>query len=598
MGVLEVAKERFEEADRAEQDNRIRAEKSIKFTKGDQWADDIKAKRKKNDLPCTVYNQCDTLVSRVKGSITANLPTLIVLPEEENDSVNATNMQKMLKHIERRSKAESIYKDTAGDIVNGGFGYWRILNQDSTKDVFGQEIVMKRIANRFSVYFDPSALEDTFEDANWCFITETIKRDKFEKQYPGTVDDNFFDKSGVGNFDDKWFFNGKVRIAEYFYKEPTKKTVANITHVNGKNLVVEIRDNITEAFLEDNEYTINEMKEIDSHKVMWAKMIGERILEGPIEFESDFIPVIKAVGKRLMVNGRQEFYSLIENVMAPQSLLNYALTTESILVATQSKATWKSARDLIGPQDEKVWADSHKESVGLLLYDRNPLHPADSPELVKQPVSSQGYINLIEYANRKIEETSGVTEAFLGKKSNEVSGRAIALRAQSSESVVSDFADNLLIAIIYSGRIMINMIGRIYNRPDMIVRIIGDGNAVEYLTLNPLVLDDDGELEVLNDISRPKYDYVVDAAATHKTKRRENVANLLQIFQLSSGNPLVQALILPKLISNMDMEGAAELSEEIQQALGAVAPGGSPPAVAEGTINEQSQARGTAVSGQ
>jgi hypothetical protein len=312
--------------------------------------------------------------------------------------------------------------------------------------------------------------------------------------------------------------------------------------------------------LEDNDYIINEVKDIEADEVWWTKAIGEHLLETPIKFECDYIPVVKAVGKRLIVEGKQEFYSLIENVMAPQSLLNYALTTESILVGTQSKATWLAADDLVEGYED-IYAKSHTENIAMLTYHRNFAHPADKPELLRPPASSQGYINLIEYANRKIEETSGVTEAFLGQKSNEVSGRAIALRAQSSESVVSDFGDNLLTAILYTGKILINMIGKIYTKPDHIVRIIGESNAIEYLKLNPLTLDDKGELTILNDISRPKFDYVIDAATTHKTKRRENVANLLQIYQLSSNNPNVQAIILPEMIRNMDIENSAKLAD-------------------------------------
>jgi hypothetical protein len=594
MGLLETIREQFEEVDRAELDNRARASKSIKFRKGDQWDDTIKAKRKAQDLPCTVYNQCDTLISRVKGSITSNLPLLVVLPEEQGDAENATNIQKVIKHIEKNSKFDSIIKDTAGDILDGGFGYWRILNEDSKTDMFGQEIVIKRIHNRFNVYFDPSAMEDTFEDAQYCFISEMMKREKFDELYPGRDIDSFFEKNSEGNFQDKWFYNGKVRVAEYFWKKPTKKNIAEIFHINGQRLVVELNEEVTRQFLEDNDYTINDTKEVDSHEVWWAKVTGEEILEGPTKFESDFIPVIKAVGKRLIVEGRQEFYSLIENVIAPQSLLNYALTTESLLVGTQSKAHWLSAEDLIEGRED-VFAKSHQENVGVLTYTRNPIHPADKPEIIRPPSSSQGFINLIEYANRKIEETSGVTEAFLGQKSNEVSGRAIALRAQSSESVVSDFSENLITAVIYSGKILINMIGKIYSNPGQYIRIIGEGNTIEFLQLNPVALDDDGELIILNDISRPKYDYVIDAAATHKTKRRENVANLLQIYQLSSNNPAVQAVILPEMVRNMDIEDSANLADSIAQALGGGTPQGSAPNALAGDLNEQAQARGQAV---
>jgi hypothetical protein len=596
IDIIEKARDWFTTAAKSEEENRHRAQESIDFRIGDQWDADVVKQREEWKLPSMTFNQCDVLISRVASNIIANLPFMTVIPEEEEDLIGARSVHKIIKHIERVNDAESIYQNLSEDILDGGFGYYRIFTKFSDYDTFEQEIVMKSIPNRFTVYFDPAAKEDTYEDAKYVIITEVVEREEFEDTYGEDKWDEFYSSDTNGTEFEKWFFDNKIRVAEVYWKEPVKRKKLRLVSPAGNELVVNEDEIDKLSLLEQNGYEIIDEREDDSFKVMWAKITGTAFLEDKIEVESDYIPVIKAVGKRENIRGKEQLYSLIDNVKAPQQLLNYTLTTETIMVSMQPKATWISAEDLVEGYED-TYAHSHNENVGLLMYKRNPAFPGDKPELLPPPRSSQGYLNLVEFANQQIENTSGVTEALLGKKSNEVSGKAIQSRAAGSEMVNAVFGRNVLKAIAYGGRILVNMIGRVYRDIDKVVRVLGKNDGFEYLKINNLIINPEtGDVNILNDVSKNKYDYVVEASSNFKTKRRENVANFFQMLQLSQGNPMAQAFIMSEIARNMDIDNAPALAEKFLQLSGLAQQQGSAPNI-EGNQTDSAEARQTAVQG-
>lgn len=604
--ILEDIRKWHKTASEAELENRTRAQESIDFRLGTQWDTDVLAKRAQWKLPSMVFNQCDTLISRVATNVISNLPFLTVFPEEENDLLAARSIHKIIKHIERVNDAETIYQNITENVLDGGFGYFRIRTEFSDYDTFDQRIIMEHIKNRFTVYFDPAATGDNYEDARYVIIEEVLERDDAEEQY-GDINTDF-NSDTMGVEFEKWFFDDKVRIAEVYYKEPITRTLLRLLAPSGKELVV-FEDELSRLFkepdddtetnwrkvIELNGYQVIDEREHEGHRVMWVKVSGDEVLEGPTEIESDIIPVIKAVGKRVNNRGKDELYSLIENVKAPQKMLNYTLTTEIIMVSNQPKATWMAANDLVDGYED-VYRDSHHENVGLLMYKRNPAFPADKPELLPPPKSSQGYLNLVEFASRQIEDTSGVTDAFLGKKSNEVSGKAIQSRAAGSQMVNAVFGRNVLKAIAYGGKIMINMIGRIYKDTNKVIRVLGEADGFEYIKVNELVINPEtGDIEILNDVSKNQYDYIVEASSNFKSKRRENVAVFTQMLQLSK-DPLTAAFNMAQIARNMDIDNAEEIADKYMQLAGlGDAQGSAPNIEGNASVAERSEAAGTAI---
>jgi hypothetical protein len=579
----------------AEQENRARAEASIEFSVGEQWPAEIKAAREKDKLPMLTLNLCDVLIWRVAGSIMANIPQLKTIPAESGDLEAALSIHKIIGSIERNSNAENIYKNVAVAALDGGFGYYRIMTQFPDDDTFEREIVMKYIKNRFTVRIDPDAELDNREDMDWAFIEETMKLEDFKRKYPKITPSYHFGESDEGTALEKWYYDSKIVVAEYYWKKPKTKTLLLVQDIGGKELTIEEGEH-TRAQLEENGIKIIEEREVKSHDVMWVKTIGKKILEGPRKIPCKYIPIVKVIGKEKVVKGKTQLYSLIEQVKSSQRLLNYAITTQAIMVSKQPKAVWLSERSLI-ERNLKDFKRSSKEDVGVLIFDRDPEHPQDRPERILPPVSSQGYMDLINFSNNKIEETSGINEATLGKRSNEVSGKAIQARMLGSEIVTSVFSDNLIKGILHGGRILIDMIGRVYTDLDKVIRILGEDDTISYLKVNTIVrdADDPEKFEVENDISKGKYDYVIDASTSYKTRRRENIANYTLMLQLLVNHPVAQTVVASQIVRNMDVDNANEVAALIMSSLQQGGQGSSPNIEGNQTPTDSAVARRTAL---
>ena len=106
--------------------------------------------------------------------------------------------------------------DTAGSsAVDIGWGYARLDTEYVSNKSMDQEITILPIRNTFTVYMDPSSIMPAGEDAEWCLITEKIKRTEFKRLYP--KDELIeFTRTGVGDFQSMWETKTEVRLAEYY----------------------------------------------------------------------------------------------------------------------------------------------------------------------------------------------------------------------------------------------------------------------------------------------------------------------------------------------------------------------------------------------
>jgi hypothetical protein len=183
--ILDEAKKRIALCEEATKENRENALDDIKFLAGDHWPSDIKAKREIDGRPCLVINKLPQTVKQVTNDQRQNRPTIKVHPvDDKGDIETAKIFQGIIRHIEYNSNADAAYDTAFEHAVQGGFGYWRVLTQYESPLSFNQEILIKRIPNQFSVFFDPHSVEPDGSDASWAAVSEDMARDDFCAEFP------------------------------------------------------------------------------------------------------------------------------------------------------------------------------------------------------------------------------------------------------------------------------------------------------------------------------------------------------------------------------------------------------------------------------
>jgi hypothetical protein len=550
---LATAKKRFNTSYAAERDNRSAARKSLEYALGNQWTDEERRQREKDGKVVMVSNKLGKIVKRIVGDMRQNMPRCKTVPARLEAYNGAEIIDEIIRNIERVSDAEDVYQDGAEQAVNSGYGYWRIVTDyendnvaidDSVSgSVFDQQILLKRIPNKFTVYFDQTAEKYTYADAQYAFLSEVISLEEYKARYPGKPIPKQDMFSSAGDADEKWFLDKQVRLAEYFYKKRvTKKVGLFKNNITGDMFERELNSELNRGALEDSGYELVKQRKIKTHKVMWSMISGSDIVEAPREFPSKYIPIVPILGNEANLDGKRIFHSAIQAGLDPQKAYNYILSKDIERIALSPNTPYLVTPTMI-KKNPQQWANLHKKNYPYVIFEPDP--QVGGPIKIQPIQASSGTIQHLAIAENDIREGTGASQAFFGEKSNERTGVAISKRSLAASTTVFTFASNFLKSIIYTGKILIDMIPRIYDT-DRAVRIMGEKGNLYDLFINRTVADINTlELVTINDLHHGEYDYVATAGISFMTKLQELRAEIREIIAIA---PQYAGILLPMFI--------------------------------------------------
>ena len=541
-----------------------------------QWPADVLSTRGSvqgqtiNARPCLTINKLPQHVRQVTNEQRQNRPSGKVIPADDKGDVEVAEIfDGIVRHIEYISDADVAY-DTACDCqVAYGEGYIRVLTEYCKEDSFDQDLRIGRVRNAFSIYMDPTIQDPCGSDAEWCFITEDVTKQEYERLFPDAEPISSIMSQGVGDQSlSQWLSQDTVRIAEYFYYKHVDATL-NLYHGN------------VSAFAgspEDKQMAQMGMKPIktrtvDRKKVMWVKTNGFEILEER-EWAGKWIPVIRVVGNEFEVDGQVYISGLVRNAKDAQRMYNYWVSQEAEMLALAPKAPFIG----YGGQFEgyeNQWKTANTTNWPYLEVNPDVTDGAGSPLPLPQralpPMAQTGLIQAKMGASDDIKSTTGQYDSSLGATSNERSGRAILAREKQGDTGTYHYVDNLSRAIRYVTRQLVDMIPKIYDT-ERIARIVGLDGEVKQVKINPdqqesvkKIVDQNGILlEKIYNPSVGTYDVCVTTGPSYMTKRQESLDAMSQLLQ---GNPQLWAVAGDLFIKNMDWPGAQEMSKRFAKSI-------------------------------
>jgi hypothetical protein len=581
---LEEAKDNFKLAEEAETDNRKEALDDLKFGRlGDQWPDWIKLQRQTEGRPCLTFPRLSAMIRQVTNDARQNRPSIKVHPADSDaDPHTADVYNGLIRNIEVTSKADVAY-DTALDFAASmGFGYLRINTEYACEDTFDLDIAIKRIANPFSVYGDPNSTEADSSDWDTAFIIDMMPKKRFEAKYKDAETVNW-EVGAYAGLKSPWLDKEQVLVAEYFKREEVPKTVLLLSDqsVLDEETYKKQKDDLDKAGV-----TVEGTRKTRGHKVTQYIMTGAEILEEN-EWVGKYIPIVPVYGDEVNVEGKRHFRSLIRDAKDAQVMFNVWRTASTELVGLAPKAPFIGKKGAFN-SDKNRWAQANTKSFPYLEYD------GDTPP-ERQPFAGipAGAIQEALNASDDMKAILGIYDASLGAKSNETSGRAILARQREGDVSTFNFVDNLSRAIEHAGRVIIDLIPKVYTG-ERIIRTLGEQGDVKTVPLNtPVqVTPPQGQGDPFMhtfDLGRGKYDLTVEAGPSFTTRREESANQMLELVRAF---PQAAPFIGPLLAKNLDWPGADELAQvllQVQQHVmgGGVPQGGDPQAAAQ--AQEQTQ---------
>jgi hypothetical protein len=208
-----------------------------------------------------------------------------------------------------------------------------------------------------------------------------------------------------------------------------------------------------------------------------------------------------------------------------------------------------------------MWAQAGSTATMTLIYNGDP--KANGPPQRSPPaLASQGIAELMMQSSQNLKDVTGIQDASLGAQSNETSGVAIANRQREGDTATFIYVDNLRRAVGYCGKILVDLIPRIYDTQRQIAILKEDGSS-DMVTVNgppPMNEKTQKPVHPVFNLADGEYAVTVTTGPSFATQRQEAVVNMLDAFKIK---PDLLGIAGDLLFKNLDGPGAAELAKRI-----------------------------------
>jgi len=541
-----------------------------------QWPADVLATRGAvqgqtiNARPCLTINKLPQHVRQVTNDQRQNRPGAKVIPVDDNADIEVADIfNGMIRHIEYISDADVAYDTACENQVAYGEGYIRLLTEYCDDNSFDQDIKIGRVRNSFSVYMDPTIQDPTGADAKYCFITEDLQKEEFERMYPDAAPITTLQSLGVGDQSiSNWLNEDTIRIADYYYIDYDRTTL-NLYPGNATAFEGTPEDKQLKAFYGKP----IKSRESDRPKVRYCKINGYEILEQR-EWAGKYIPVIRIVGNEFEVDGRLYVSGLVRNAKDAQRMYNYWVSQEAEMLALAPKAPFIGYGGQFEGYEDK-WKTANTNNWPYLEVNPDVTDGQGTmmplPQRAQPPMASSGLLQAKSGASEDIKSTTGQYNASLGMGSNERSGKAILARQREGDVGTYHYGDNLARGVRHVARQLVDLIPKIYDT-QRIARIIGEDGDTKMVKINPeqpepvnKIVDQNGI--VLEKIYNPgvgKYDVVATTGPGYATKRQEALEGMAQML---NGNKELWAVAGDLFVKNMDWPGAQEMAKRLAKTI-------------------------------
>lgn len=514
-----------------------------------QWPDDIQRIRQNasgGPRPCMVFDQTNQYIAQVVNDARQNKPSIQCFPADGGaDKKTAKALEGMIRHIEYSSRAGIAYDAAIEMTARVGLGWLRVVPEVIDPALNLQEIRIKRVYDPLSVVLDPDSSEPDGADAEFGFVEHNMTKSAFKAKYPDASDKSW-DSEQSG-----WYGEDTIRVCE-LQKVEKKKSNRIVISLEGQQMTLTEDEYWRLAqqigFKPDVVSTYMEEERV----VKWLKFNAEDVLE-ETEFPSKYLGIIPVIGDELFVDGKRYLCGLTRRMRHGQMAYNYERSAYIESVALQPKAPYlMPVESVAGFENE--WGRANSENYAYLPFNHideagNPLPP---PQRLAPPILPAAFINGAQQAMADIQASVGMYAASLGRRGNATSGKQELAQQREGDTATFHYIDNQSRSIEQLGRVVVDMLPRIYDTKRE-ARILGEDGSSSLVVIDP-----NGRDENTINLTTGTYDVRVKAGPSYTTLRQETNEALGQIIQSA---PQLMPVLGPTWAKLQDWPDADKISK-------------------------------------
>lgn len=560
-----LALKRFERIENKERDQRKLAVEDIKFaqTEDGQWDDGAKEKRK--NRPRFTINRVAGAVDQLIGDQRQNRTNIKIRPVSGGATEDiAKTLTGLIRNIEADSKASNAYDTAFDEVVNGGFGGWRITTEFSDDDAFDQDIKIKPLNTATtSLWFDDSAIEYDKRDAIFAFVTVDMPKEEHEERFPDSPMADWSQEQYNTSACSDWFKEDSVRVAEYWIKTPVTKNIALLS--DGRVIDSDEEKSVLDELAKKG-VTVKKTRTVKSHKVEMYLMDGSGILEGPKDWAGKFIPLIPVYGRQAHIENQTYTRGIVRFAKDANRIYNYE--TSSVVetnALTPKDPLWYTPAQAKG--HEAKYRNFANQNSPFMPYNPDSKTGGGPPVRGGAPAVQSASLQILQQTSMDLYHVTGMQPPSIGVNPELKSGKAIIAQERQGDRGSFIFTDNLTKSIDYGGEILIDLIPRIYDtaRQVRILQQDGETENVEINTVNEEIIDEEtGKPVLVNDLSIGKYDVVTESGPAFATQRQESAQ---QILDLIATSPQFEALAMDLVAKDLPILETKELTKRVRKVM-------------------------------
>lgn len=567
--LIAEAKKRFAWAMDYESVTRPLWKADLKFANGDpdngyQWDEAMRKQRTTDRRPFLTINKTKQHNRQITNDARQNKPAVRVYPVDDGaDKDTAEAFNGIIRHIEANSSADTAYDTAAEFAVDAGLGYWRVVTDYADEKSFDQEIYIKAVKNPLNVLLGPHQEADG-SDAMWGMVFEDMPREEFEAAYPDADAKSWTESTGDG-----WMTKDTVRVCEYYKIVEKKDTLYLDTNSGDTFMLSEVTDKAqAKAIQKDPAFR---KRVVQKRTCKWYKLGGGQEILEETDWLGKFIPIIRVVGDEVEIDGKVDRKGHTRAMKDAQRMYNYNSSAAIEYGALQTKTPIIAAAEAIEGY-ETMWERANTENLPYLPYNSTDAegNAIPMPQRMVAPAPAQLFLQGMQTASEEMKMASGQYDASMGAKSNETSGRAIMARQREGDTATFHFIDNVARAIKYTGKILVDLIPKIYDT-ESVKRMLGEDGTPADVKLDPNQpqamteqTGQDGKVEKIYNLGVGRYDVTVSVGPSYGSKRAEAFAAMTE---LASRSPDLMAKAGDLIMKAADFPMADKIADRLAKAL-------------------------------
>jgi len=563
----------FDAIQTAQRDERLQCLQDRRFYSiaGAQWEGPLGEQFE--NRPRLEVNKIALAVQRIVSEYRNNRITVdFVSKEGEEYDALADACDGLYRADEQDSSAEEAYDNAFEEAVGGGIGAWRLRtvyeNEEDDEDE-RQRIRIEPIYDAdSSVWFDMQAKRQDKADAKRCFVLTSMTYDAYKETWG---DDPSTWPKEVHQYEFDWATPDVVFVAEYYRVEDRSETVRIFRDISGEE--ERYRDE------ELTEETLAELAAIGSVEVRQKKikrrrvrkyiLSGAKVLEDCGYIAGPNIPVVVVYGKRWFVDNIERCCGHVRLAKDAQRLGNMQRSKLAEISALSSVE-----KPILLPEQvaghQVMWEQDNLKNYPYLL-----LNPITGPDGSAQAAGPLGYTKspeippalaaLLQITEADMRDVLGNQEQGDKIVAN-VSGKAVEMVQQRLDMQTFLYMSNHAKGVRRSGEIWLGMARETYVEPKRKMKAIGVQGEMNSVELMRPMVNDEGELELENDLTEAQFDVAVDVGPSSSSKRSAIVRTLTQMMALTQ-DPETQKVLQAAALMNIEGEGMGDIRDHFRRQL-------------------------------